>query len=225
MLVDSATSGASGFSASTTSQLRYSWLPAVATIWCYARIPHKTGCARHSSYSDRYGIIGGCGRSARFCFSISRTCCAKKINNDVENQRLEDYFPEFNDYQLPDGGGGGAAAVAEPQQQQQAQNHTEYDPAAGDPSNASNQRPSSQSNSKSSTSWHVTNLNLETEKVKRAKFFIRDEFLKISSEAGKQKHYCYPHFTCAVDTENIRRVFNDCKDIIQRMHLRQYELL
>lgn len=35
----------------------------------------------------------------------------------------------------------------------------------------------------------------------------------------------YPHFTCAVDTENIRRVFNDCRDIIQRMHLRQYELL
>lgn len=39
------------------------------------------------------------------------------------------------------------------------------------------------------------------------------------------RHYCYPHFTCAVDTENIRRVFNDCRDIIQRMHLRQYELL
>ncbi|KOB52210.1 G protein alpha S subunit Gs1 [Operophtera brumata] len=51
--------------------------------------------------------------------------------------------------------------------------------------------------------------------VARAKYFIRDEFL----------HYCYPHFTCAVDTENIKRVFNDCRDIIQRMHLRQYELL
>ncbi|CAB1341148.1 unnamed protein product [Coregonus sp. 'balchen'] len=41
----------------------------------------------------------------------------------------------------------------------------------------------------------------EDPKVTRAKFFIRDEFL------------------------NIRRVFNDCRDIIQRMHLRQYELL
>lgn len=62
----------------------------------------------------------------------------------------------------------------------------------------------------------------------RAKYFIRDEFLHISTATGdgKQgKHYCYPHFTCAVDTENIRRVFNDCRDIIQRMHLRQYELL
>lgn len=62
-------------------------------------------------------------------------------------------------------------------------------------------------------------------KVVRAKYFIRDEFLRISTASGDGKHYCYPHFTCAVDTENIRRVFNDCRDIIQRMHLRQYELL
>lgn len=65
----------------------------------------------------------------------------------------------------------------------------------------------------------------EDPKVSRAKFFIRNEFLKISTASGTDKHYCYPHFTCAVDTENIRRVFNDCRDIIQRMHLRQYELL
>ncbi|KAL8574602.1 hypothetical protein ACOMHN_061602 [Nucella lapillus] len=61
--------------------------------------------------------------------------------------------------------------------------------------------------------------------VIRAKYFIRDEFLRISTASGDGRHYCYPHFTCAVDTENIRRVFNDCRDIIQRMHLRQYELL
>nr|XP_033789989.1 LOW QUALITY PROTEIN: guanine nucleotide-binding protein G(olf) subunit alpha [Geotrypetes seraphini] len=65
----------------------------------------------------------------------------------------------------------------------------------------------------------------EDPKVTRAKFFIRDEFLRISTAGGDGRHHCYPHFTCAVDTENIRRVFNDCRDIIQRMHLRQYELL
>lgn len=59
----------------------------------------------------------------------------------------------------------------------------------------------------------------------RAKYFFRDEFLKIATGIGDERHYCYPHFTCAIDTENIRRVFNDCRDIIQRMHLRQYELL
>ncbi|KFD50380.1 hypothetical protein M514_08762 [Trichuris suis] len=47
----------------------------------------------------------------------------------------------------------------------------------------------------------------------------------ISTATGDSRHHCYPHFTCAVDTENIRRVFNDCRDIIQRIHLRQYELL
>jgi guanine nucleotide-binding protein G(s) subunit alpha len=59
----------------------------------------------------------------------------------------------------------------------------------------------------------------------RAKYFVRDEFLRISTSTGEGKHYCYPHFTCAVDTENIKRVFNDCRDIIQRVHLKQYELL
>uniref|UniRef100_A0A915ACQ2 Guanine nucleotide-binding protein G(s) subunit alpha n=1 Tax=Parascaris univalens TaxID=6257 RepID=A0A915ACQ2_PARUN len=61
--------------------------------------------------------------------------------------------------------------------------------------------------------------------VVRAKYFIRGEFLRISTAASDGRHHCYPHFTCAVDTENIRRVFNDCRDIIQRIHLRQYELL
>ncbi|XP_006900248.1 PREDICTED: guanine nucleotide-binding protein G(s) subunit alpha-like [Elephantulus edwardii] len=65
----------------------------------------------------------------------------------------------------------------------------------------------------------------EDPRVTRAKYFIRDEFLRISTASGDGRHYCYPHFACAVDTENIRRVFNDCRDIIQRMHLRQYELL
>ena len=65
----------------------------------------------------------------------------------------------------------------------------------------------------------------------RAKYFIRDNFLQISQHTGQgdskqhNAHHCYPHFTCAVDTENIRRVFNDCRDIIQRVHLRMYEIL
>uniref|UniRef100_A0A8C2JUR6 Guanine nucleotide-binding protein G(Olf) subunit alpha n=1 Tax=Cyprinus carpio TaxID=7962 RepID=A0A8C2JUR6_CYPCA len=65
----------------------------------------------------------------------------------------------------------------------------------------------------------------EDPRVTRAKYFIRDEFLRISTESGDGRHYCYPHFTCAVDTENIRRVFNDCRHIIQRMLLWQHEYL
>ncbi|CAP38741.2 Protein CBR-GSA-1 [Caenorhabditis briggsae] len=67
--------------------------------------------------------------------------------------------------------------------------------------------------------------NQEDRDVVRAKYFIRGEFLRISTANSDGRHHCYPHFTCAVDTENIRRVFNDCRDIIQRIHLRQYELL
>lgn len=97
---------------------------------------------------------------------------AEKIK--AGKSKLEDYFPDFKRYQIP--------------------NDACVDPG-DDP------------------------------EVVRAKYFIRDEFLRISTSSGEGRHYCYPHFTCAVDTENIRRVFNDCRDIIQRMHLRQYELL
>ncbi|PVD21499.1 hypothetical protein C0Q70_19673 [Pomacea canaliculata] len=47
--------------------------------------------------------------------------------------------------------------------------------------------------------------------VVRAKYFIRDEFLRISTASGDGRHYCYPHFTCAVDTENIRRLHPDIR--------------
>ncbi|KAM9813606.1 guanine nucleotide-binding protein G(s) subunit alpha-like isoform 2-T2 [Neosynchiropus ocellatus] len=65
----------------------------------------------------------------------------------------------------------------------------------------------------------------EDPRVTRAKYFIRDEFLRISTASVECQHYCYPHFTCAVDTRNIQKVFHACRDIIQRMHLQQYELL
>ena len=65
----------------------------------------------------------------------------------------------------------------------------------------------------------------EPKEVTRAKYFIRDQFLEISTKSGDTKHYVYPHFTTAIDTRNVKRVFDDCRDIIQRMHLRQYELI
>lgn len=65
----------------------------------------------------------------------------------------------------------------------------------------------------------------DTEAVVKAKFFFRDLFLRVSRKSHDGRHYCYPHFTTAVDTENIRRVFDSCRDIIQRMHLQRYELL
>nr|7SR8_A Chain A, a modified Guanine nucleotide-binding protein G(q) subunit alpha [Homo sapiens]8EIT_A Chain A, A modified Guanine nucleotide-binding protein G(q) subunit alpha [Homo sapiens]8EJC_A Chain A, A modified Guanine nucleotide-binding protein G(q) subunit alpha [Homo sapiens]8EJK_A Chain A, A modified Guanine nucleotide-binding protein G(q) subunit alpha [Homo sapiens] len=65
----------------------------------------------------------------------------------------------------------------------------------------------------------------EDPRVTRAKYFIRKEFVDISTASGDGRHICYPHFTCAVDTENARRIFNDCKDIILQMNLREYNLV
>ncbi|KAK5599767.1 hypothetical protein CRENBAI_016178 [Crenichthys baileyi] len=62
----------------------------------------------------------------------------------------------------------------------------------------------------------------EDPRVTRAKYFIRDEFLRISTASGDGRHYCYPHFTCAVDTENIRRVLG-CRTYTE-VHLRQSAL-
>ena len=76
-------------------------------------------------------------------------------------------------------------------------------------------------------------LDLDIErKYELSKEFIRDKFMDLTRDINKsikgapgEKHYCYPHYTCAVDTENIRRVFEDCKDIIQRSHLAKYGMI
>lgn len=62
----------------------------------------------------------------------------------------------------------------------------------------------------------------------RAKYFIRDIFLSITSEKKvtvHKEHDCYPHFTCAVDTKNIERIFDSCRFIIQREHLKKIGVL
>lgn len=114
--------------------------------------------------------------------------------------RLEDYFADFSRYSTPS------------------------DAASTTVSSSSNQQHQHTNDANNQSGGGVVGGG-EAPEVIRAKYFIRDEFLRISTATGDGKHYCYPHFTCAVDTENIKRVFNDCRDIIQRMHLRQYELL
>nr|XP_060616221.1 guanine nucleotide-binding protein G(s) subunit alpha-like [Anolis sagrei ordinatus] len=59
-------------------------------------------------------------------------------------------------------------------------------------------------------------------RVTKAKYFIRDEFLRM---CYFDKHSYYTHFTCAVDAENVQKAFNDCGDVIQRLHFRQYKSL
>lgn len=44
---------------------------------------------------------------------------------------------------------------------------------------------------------------------------------------GKNFRYrrFFPHFTCAVDTQNIKRVFDDCRENIQWKYLSEYDLI
>ena len=66
------------------------------------------------------------------------------------------------------------------------------------------------------------------DEVVRAKYFIRDIFLRIASESNgnaHKDHYCYPHFTCAVDTKNIERIFHSTRIIIQKEHLKKIGVL
>lgn len=157
----------------------------------------------------------------------------EKILNDIPGQRLEDYFLDFSTYETdvsaikrndPLANSDRASNPSNPNNNNNNYNNQYQD---------TDKRTSNQSNSKSNNSdknmnnWVNESLEPLEDKVQRAKCFIRDEFLKISTDTGgsKARHFCYPHFTCAIDTKNIERVFNDCKDIIQRMHLRQYELL
>ncbi|XP_019739269.1 guanine nucleotide-binding protein G(olf) subunit alpha isoform X2 [Hippocampus comes] len=126
--------------------------------------------------------------------------------------KIEDYFPEYARYTIPNEGG----FLTQTQTHTHTHTHT-HTKHSGDHFTCFVNSPS--------VLVPATPEPGEDPRVTRAKFFIRDEFLRISTASGDGRHYCYPHFTCAVDTENIRRVFNDCRDIIQRMHLRQYELL
>ena len=53
-------------------------------------------------------------------------------------------------------------------------------------------------------------------------FYKNDEN---ESNELQYKKYCIPYFTCAVDTENIKRVFKACNSILQKEHLEKTGLI
>lgn len=63
----------------------------------------------------------------------------------------------------------------------------------------------------------------EPPELTRAKSFVRDKFQAIAQGGGQRR--CYPHYTTAVDTENIKRVFADCQSILRRVYMAQLNLL
>ena len=59
----------------------------------------------------------------------------------------------------------------------------------------------------------------------RAKYFFRDCFLQIIQKSSNSARSCFPHFTCAVDTDHMRKIFEDCRIMIQRIHLERFGIL
>ena len=117
---------------------------------------------------------------------------SNKILN--EKVRLEEYFPAYRDYRCPE---------------QHKQNFLVPD---------------------------------EKEEVTRAKMFVLEEFVSITRKSisfakqnsnsttesarsidtcGEEEYsrFCMPYFTCAVDTENIRRVFKSCRSILRKENM------
>ena len=82
-------------------------------------------------------------------------------------------------------------------------------------------------------SFLVANDGTETSEVRKAKIFLAETFLKMTETSVGRKRpkgqevnrECFLHYTTAVDTANINRVFNDCRNIILRWHLEHYDLL
>ncbi|KAM9385214.1 guanine nucleotide-binding protein subunit alpha-15.1 [Pholidichthys leucotaenia] len=60
-----------------------------------------------------------------------------------------------------------------------------------------------------------------------AQDFILKEYEQkaINREKKEERKALYPHFTCATDTNNIRRVFNDIKDTVLLKSLRDYGII
>lgn len=60
-----------------------------------------------------------------------------------------------------------------------------------------------------------------------AKNFIRKlyEQQAINRDIREERKTLYPHFTCATDTNNIRKVFSDVKDTVLLKSLRDYGVI
>ncbi|VEL15122.1 unnamed protein product [Protopolystoma xenopodis] len=59
----------------------------------------------------------------------------------------------------------------------------------------------------------------------RAKCFIRDQFLVRAMKNYDTGRRCYAHYTTAVDTGNIKRVFSDCQNMLQRAYMMKIGLM
>lgn len=56
-----------------------------------------------------------------------------------------------------------------------------------------------------------------------SKDFIKTLFLSVNPDPENKR--IFPHFTCATDTENIKRVFQDVREHVLEENLKDYNLM
>lgn len=74
---------------------------------------------------------------------------------------------------------------------------------------------------------HLTSVTGKRQDPDDAKIYIRKlyEQQAINHDKREERKTLYPHFTCATDTNNIRRVFSDVKDTVLLKSLRDYGVI
>ncbi|GAU96051.1 GNAS (guanine nucleotide binding protein, alpha stimulating) [Ramazzottius varieornatus] len=73
------------------------------------------------------------------------------------------------------------------------------------------------------TPSYATSNPEDNPEVVRAKYFVRNEIMKITTASNTQ-HVCYPHFTTAIDA-SIRQVFDSCREIIYNANAQHSNIL
>ena len=138
----------------------------------------------------------------------------EKIMADVEGQRLEDTYPEFYDICAAEANSGkrGISGRKSVPNYQITLAESDGDESRRNTKMSLASRPSMGQHQKPVYNFPPLELDIER-KYELSKEFIRDKFMDLTRDINKsikgapgEKHYCYPHYTCAVDTADRKSV-------------------
>jgi hypothetical protein len=149
----------------------------------------------------------------------------QKITSD--QCKLEEFFPEFKDYKPSSGFCKNFKIENEDPEVTRAKlfilelfidiTHEEFEDAINNLKETENQ------DSNQALTPNIVDNNINPNKSKNYDIFY--EYNDIMTYQTNFKKFCMPYFTCAVDTENIKRVFKACNNILQKEHLEKTGLI
>ena len=143
--------------------------------------------------------------------------------------KLEDYFSEFKDYKPSNGLCKNFKIDNADPEVTRAKlfilelfidiTHEEFEDAINNLKETENK----EEDSNQALATNLVDNNSNPNKSKNYDIFY--EFNDIMTYQTNFKKFCIPYFTCAVDTENIKRVFKACNNILQKEHLEKTGLI